>query len=111
MQQLTGDDKERIQQWLREHLAGGLRCFLCGFAEFGILDFAAMPPAYDTHTGRIYYMMGIPLVGLMCAHCGNVVWFSAGKIGFQVETTPSAATAQQEGESQEPTDAAKQGPA
>ncbi len=102
MQQFTTDDQEKIRQWLAARIGENMRCFLCGSNQWSLLPAAAMTSMFDTHTGRIHYMDGYPLVGLVCTGCAHVVWFSAPVIGLQPEPAKSVEVPSQEGAADEP---------
>lgn len=79
--ELNQDDKKMIQQWVETH-APQLRCFCCGGQQWEMGLQAGMTVMYDTHTGRIHYMDGYPMVALVCKNCAHIVWFSAPLIGL-----------------------------
>lgn len=78
----TEEDKRKIDNWLKERCPQ-LRCFCCGSQNWEIQDRAAMTVIFDIHSGRINYMDGYPLVGLICEHCAYVSLFSASMIGLK----------------------------
>lgn len=80
----TEAEKAKIQAWVGER-APGLRCFCCGSQKWTLLPGAALPVRYNTTSGRIHYMDGFPLVGLMCDHCAHVEWFGPGPMGVKPE--------------------------
>ena len=82
--QLTESDQETIKQWIESRVGASVRCFICGRNQWS-LSSGSLVVGYDVHTGRIHYMDGIPMVGLICNNCGHVVWFSALMMGLQPE--------------------------
>ena len=87
--QFSDDDKTKILQWMKERTSSGLRCFVCGLNQWTLLEMAAMTLLCEARTGRIHYMDGFPLVGLMCPNCGHIIWFSAAAIGLRPEPVES----------------------
>jgi hypothetical protein len=83
--QLTQADQDKVKKWLEQKASSGLRCFVCGNQRWGIGEFAAMTVGIDTHTSRIHYMQGYPLVALICEYCAHTVWFNANVIGLRPE--------------------------
>lgn len=102
MQQFTTDDQEKIREWLTARIGDNIRCFLCGGNQWSLSPSAAMTSTCDTHTGRIHYMDGYPLVGLVCTGCAHVVWFSAPVMGLQPEPAGGAEVGAQQGAAGEP---------
>lgn len=81
--ELNAEDQQRIREWLESRLFPGFRCFLCGDSRWAMQPKAAMTVMYDTHTGRINYMDGYPMIGLICGRCAHIEWFSAPMMGLQ----------------------------
>ena len=89
----TQDDLEKIKAWIGDH-CGAIRCFMCGAGQWDIqADNAVLPVFYDTSSGRIHYMGGVPLVALVCRKCGHTVFFSTQSMGFIPQPPPEAAEA------------------
>lgn len=78
----TEEDKRKIESWIKERCPQ-LQCFCCGSQRWELQDRAAMTVMFDVHSGRIHYMDGYPLVGLICKYCAYVSWFSAPMIGLK----------------------------
>ena len=83
--QLTEEDLEKVKKWLEERAGQGFRCFVCGLGHWSILPNVAITSMFDTYTGRIFYMDGIPQVAVLCNDCGHIVWFSARVMGLLPE--------------------------
>lgn len=90
--ELTEQDKEKVKQWIEAH-APKLRCFCCGNQQWKMASIAAMTVMCDTHTGRIHYMDGYPMIGLICSSCAHIVWFSAPLIGLKPQPPETPKTA------------------
>lgn len=90
--QLTQADTERIHRWLEAHVSSGLRCFACGHAQWAVQNQAGMTVMYDIHTTRIHYMQGFPMIALICAQCGHMIWFSALAMGLTPDAPQALAT-------------------
>lgn len=84
MKLLTKEDEEKIKKWIEEK-APKLRCFCCGYGKWGIQSSPAMTVMIDTNSGRIHYMDGYPMIGLICDFCAHILWFSAPLIGLKAQ--------------------------
>jgi hypothetical protein len=80
---LTAEDQDKIKKWLETKTSSGLRCFVCGNQRWSIANPAAMTVSIDVHTGRIQYMAGYPLIGLICDNCAHMLWFNAAVMGLK----------------------------
>ncbi len=81
---LTEADKKKILEWL-EDKCGAMRCLACGQNQWELLPFSTLQIGFDLHTTRFHYHNGIPFIGITCVHCGYVMQFSSGVIGFKPE--------------------------
>lgn len=82
MKLLTREDEEKIKKWLEEKTPN-LRCFCCGYGGWTLGESAAMTVMIDTNSGRIHYMEGYPMIGLICQNCAHIEWFSAVLMGLK----------------------------
>ncbi len=80
--QLTDSDQEKIRKWLESKAGQSVRCFVCGGNQWSLTPSGSLVVGYDIHSGRIHYMDGYPMLGLICGNCGHIVWFSAVVMGF-----------------------------
>ena len=78
----TKEDEEKIKKWIEEK-APKVKCFCCGLGKWTIASNPAMTIMYDTNSGRIHYMDGYPMIGLICENCAHIVWFSAPMMGLK----------------------------
>lgn len=91
--ELTQQEMERAKEWIDSH-APKLRCFCCGNGRWQVANKAAMTVMCDTHTGRVHYMEGYPMIALICANCAHIVWFSAPMMGLKPELGEAKAPTQ-----------------
>jgi hypothetical protein len=82
MKLLTEEDEEKIKKWIMKK-APNLKCFCCGYAKWRLGESAAMTIMIDTNSGRIHYMEGYPMIGLICQNCAHIEWFSAILMGLK----------------------------
>lgn len=82
MELLTNEDKEKIKKWI-EDKAIKMSCFCCGCGKWNILQSPAITVMIDINSGRIHYMHGYPIIGLICDNCALITWFSAPAIGLK----------------------------
>ncbi len=92
--QLTEGDQERVRQWLQSRTLGSIRCFICGRNQWSLTS-GSLSVGYDVQTGRIHYMDGVPMVGLVCTDCGHIVWFSTNIMRFQPQPDQTAEASQE----------------
>ena len=89
--QLSEPDKKLIADWITTK-CGPMRCFCCGNSRFEILGHSGMWIGFNTHTTRVHYAEGVPVIYVACLTCGHLVPFSAGMIGLTPDPVPIAET-------------------
>lgn len=87
----TPADEAKVKKWMDEKVSSGLRCFACGSMNWAIQSPPAMTVSIDLHTGRVHYMEGYAMIGLMCSHCAHIIWFNAITMGLASLPQPAAA--------------------
>jgi hypothetical protein len=92
----TQEEQQQIQSWITERVGPVMRCFMCGSGMWGTPDDAVIPVFFETSTGRIHYMDGIPVLPFLCQNCGHTVFFSTGVMGLVPQPAPEAADAAEE---------------
>jgi hypothetical protein len=89
----TQEDNQKIQSWMTSHVGQIMRCFMCGAGQWALHTDAVLLVNFDTTTGRVHYMDGVPLVPFVCTSCGHAVFFSTMMMGLIPEPPPEVAEA------------------
>lgn len=91
MNELTGDQRKKVQNWFDEKAPLVGKCPMCGHREWSLGSHLVVPPVFsdgDLFIGGTAY----PFIMLTCGHCGNTQFHSAVMIGL----LPSSSTPQSE---------------
>ena len=76
---LNSSDQEKAKEWITSH-SPQLQCD-CGSRNWTVGPELAFPVMADSHTGRINYLTGYPMVVVTCNDCGRMLFYSAMKLG------------------------------
>jgi hypothetical protein len=87
----TNEERQKIEASMQARIGPTMRCFTCGVTAWAVPDDAGLLVFYETHTGRINYMNGIPVLPFICQNCGHTIFFSTNVLELEVEAPPEAA--------------------
>ena len=90
-QKLTGEELQKIDDWIKAHCKEPFHCQFCGQSEFQVQATAGIVPLFGG--GVTMLGSGYPAVVVICSNCGNMLFLNAVTIGVvpaREEDTPDA---------------------
>jgi len=93
---ITEEERSKALAWLNEKAGIGV-CSMCGTKNWILADTMPNPPTYTSAGTRIGGIT-VPMVGIFCAKCGHLVFFSAIVMGL----IPAEQTLKEQKPSEEP---------